>query len=123
MNRSTIFTAFAALAFAAGAFSASTTSAPADPVIYVDPALPGPVDNCQWFDDNLNDRSIGSLIRQTDLLYNRLALQPDQQVTITQTGATTAAGAQLVGFTLDRRGLCADAKAFHPQPEPSQSPQ
>ncbi len=121
MTRPTIFAVFAAAAFAAGLATVAVAPASADPVLNLDPALPGPVDNCQWFVDNLNDRSIGALIRQTDLIYNRTALLPDEQATITQT-ATNAQGTQFVGFTRDRRQLCADADAFHPQPVPTQAP-
>ena len=110
-----------ALAFVALAFSAGFGAVRADTIVYTYPALPGPVANCQWFDDNINDRAIDALIRQTDLLYNRAALPAGVNVAITQT-ATTAAGAQEAGFDLNRRSLCADSAVFREEPAPSPSP-
>lgn len=121
MMRPTVVGTLAALVFVATAAAGAVAPATAETVVYTFPALPGPVANCQWFDDNLNDRSVGALIRQTDLLYNRLALPADATVTITANG-TTALGAQLAGFDLNRRHLCSDASAFHPESEASPSP-
>lgn len=91
----------------------------AETTVYIYPALPGPATSCQWFDDNINDRSIDALIRQTDLLYNRLALPPGVPVALTGS-ATTQQGEQVVDFHLNKRWLCADHAAF--VPEPVQSP-
>lgn len=113
--------ALAFLTFLALLLSAGLGIARADTVVYTYPALPGPVANCQWFDDNLNDRSIDALIRQTDLIYNRAALPADANVTVTQS-AKNAAGTQLVGFDLNRRSLCADSAAFYEEAAPLTSP-
>jgi hypothetical protein len=90
-------------------------------VVYQFAALRGGVDQCQWFDDHLNDRSEAALVRQADALYNRVALTPAAPVTVTQT-ATAASGASLLGFTLDRTALCASAGAIRPSPAPSPAP-
>ena len=92
----------------------------ADQVVYQFAALRGGVDQCQWFDDNLNDRSEGALVRQADALYNRVALPPGAPVNVTQT-ASAASGEPLLGFTLDRTMLCAGAEAIRPTPAPSPS--
>jgi hypothetical protein len=93
---------------------AGLAPAPAETVVYIYAALPGPVSNCTWFDDNLNDHSESAMIRLTDLLYNRAALPPGANVNVSQT-ATTGRGDQELGFTLNGRGLCAGAAAFHPE--------
>jgi len=111
MKRSMLFVAAAgtlALALAGRA------PAPAETVVYVYAALPGPVSNCTWFDDNLNDHSESGMIRLTDLIYNRAALPPGANVNVSQT-ATTGRGDQEVGFTLNGRLLCAGAAAFRPE--------
>ncbi len=95
-------------------WASATISAPAETIAYSYAALPGPVSNCQWFDDNLNDHSIDAMIRQTDLLYNRAALPPDVTVTVSQT-ATTARGDQVAQFAVNGRLLCAGASALHPE--------
>ena len=60
--------AFAAIvALAAGAARAQT-------ILFTFTGLPGAVDTCKWFNDDLTDRSVEALTRQTDLLYNRVAL-------------------------------------------------
>lgn len=110
-----------ALAFLAFALFAGFGTVRADTIVYTYPALPGPVANCVWFDDNINDRAIDALIRQTDLIYNRATLPVGLNVAITQS-ATTAAGAQEVSFDVNRRLLCADSAAFHEEPTPSPSP-
>lgn len=92
----------------------------ADQVVYRFAALRGGVDQCQWFDDNLNDRSEAALVREVDALYNRVALPPAAPVNVTQ-NATAASGAPLLGFTLDRTQLCAGADAIRPSPAPSPS--
>lgn len=92
----------------------------ADQVVYEFAALRGGVDQCQWFDDNLNDRSEGALTRQVDALYNLVALPAGKPVTVTQ-NATAASGTPLLGFTLDRTSLCAGADAIRPSPAPSPS--
>ena len=106
--------ALASVALAAAAVARS----PAENVVYSFAALRGDASNCQWFDESLNDRSEGSLIRQTDALYNRLALPAGAPVTVTQT-ATTTGGTQLLGFRLDGAMLCAGVEAIRPSPEPS----
>ncbi len=113
MKRSSVFATLAGTALVVVAASA-TISAPAETIAYSYAALPGPVSNCQWFDDNLNDRSIDAIIRQTDLLYNRAALPPGVAVTVSQT-ATTARGDQVAQFTVNGRLLCAGAAALHPE--------
>jgi hypothetical protein len=106
---------------AAALIAAATVISPAESVVYTFVALRGDVSTCQWFDENLNDRSEGALVRQTDLLYNRVALPPGAPVTVTQTAAATT-GTQLLGFQLDRTTLCAGAEAIRPSPEPTQQP-
>ncbi|MBV8373792.1 MAG: hypothetical protein JOY69_11080 [Candidatus Eremiobacteraeota bacterium] len=113
MMRSRSFPSLAFAAFIAAVGSAAL-AAPAETVAYSYPALPGPVANCVWFDDNLNDHSIDAIIRQTDLLYNRAPLPPGATVAVSQTG-TTARGDQIAQFTLNGRLLCAGATAFHPE--------
>ena len=112
-----------AAALAAGVVlaAASLGIARADTVVYVDPALPGPVINCAWFDDHLDDRTEYAIVRQVDLLFNRAALSAGDQATITQSGVTQR-GEALVGFTLNRRSLCSDAAAFSSQPAPPSAP-
>ncbi|MBV9055844.1 MAG: hypothetical protein JO078_10790 [Candidatus Eremiobacteraeota bacterium] len=112
----TLPTAFLALLLFAGSIASAET------ISYTFTGLPGAVDSCKWFDDNLNDRDIGSLTRQTDLLYNRVALPVDQQVAIRGT-ALTERGEQLADFDLGKRTICAPASAIYgPTPEPSESP-
>ena len=95
--------------------------AAADSVVYSFAALRGDVSQCQWFDENLNDRSDGALVRQIGALYNRVALPPGEPVNVTQT-ATASTGTELLGFTLGRAQLCAAAGAIRPTPTPSASP-
>jgi hypothetical protein len=112
MKRSTVFVSLMAVAFSVAAASA-IVSAPAETIAYSYAALPGPLANCQWFDDNLNDHSIDAMIRQTDLIYNRKALPPGAAVSVSQTGVT-ARGDQLAAFDLNGRLLCAGASVLHP---------
>src|SRR5579871_6999003 len=105
---------------AAAAFAAisalACAAAPAQTIMYSFTGLPGgAADTCKWFDDNLTDRSIGALTRQTDLLYNRVALPPDTPVAVGGT-ATTEQGEALVDFKLGSRTI------YSPTPEPSESP-
>ena len=93
---------------------AGRAPAPAETVVYAYAALPGPVENCTWFDDNLNDHSENAMIRLTDLIYNRAALPPGATVNVTQS-ATTGRGDREAGFTLNGRLLCAGAAAFNPE--------
>lgn len=82
----------------------------------------GAVDTCKWFDDNLNDRSIGGLTRQTDLLYNRIALPAGTDVNVGGT-AVTAQGEQLVDFNLHSATVCTAGEAVYgPTPSPSPLP-
>ena len=105
--------AFAAIVALAGSAASAQT------ILYSFTGLPGAVDTCKWFDDNLTDRSIPALIRQTDLLYNRIALPPDTPVRIGAT-ATTESGEALVDFTLGRKTVCTSAEAIYgPTPVPS----
>jgi hypothetical protein len=110
--------ALALVALAAG--FAGSGPAIAQSITYAFTGLPGNVSDCAWFDDNINDRSLDSLIRQTDQLYNRVALPPGQAVAISGTG-TTAKGEQLVQFDLGRRLICTGADAVYP-PTPSPQP-
>jgi hypothetical protein len=94
----------------------------ADSVTYVYAALPGPIDNCQWFDAHLNDRDTGALSQIVDLLYNRAALTPGTPVTITQSG-TTDSGVPLSAFRYNGRLLCAQSEAVLPAtPSPPPTP-
>jgi hypothetical protein len=92
----------------------------ADSVTYVYAALPGPIDNCRWFDAHLNARDTGSIAQLVELLYNRAAPVPGTPVTITQTG-TSEAGVPLSAFTYNGRVLCAQSEAVLP-PTPSPPP-
>jgi len=118
MNRN----AAAATAFAAIVLIASAT-APAQPILFSFTGIPGAVDTCKWFDDNLNsDRSIGALSRQTDLLYNRIGLPAGADVAVGST-ATSAAGDELVDYRLGSKEVCSTARAIYgPTPEPSTTP-
>lgn len=92
-------------------------------ILYSFASLPGSVDTCKWFDDNINaDRSIDTLTHQTDLLYNRVALPAGQDVTPRGT-ATTVQGEQVVDFNLGSKTVCTTSEALYaPTPEPSPSP-
>jgi hypothetical protein len=108
--------AFAAIVALAGGVASAQT------ILYSFTGLRGAVDTCKWFDDNLADRSVGALTRQTDLLYNRIALPPDASVAIGGT-ATTANGEPLVDFNLGGKTICAATEAIYgPTPVPSTSP-
>lgn len=97
-------------------------AASAAPILFVFTGLRGgAADTCKWFDDNLGDRSVGALTRQTDLLYNRIALPPDADVTVRGT-AVTNAGEQLVDFNLGSALICTAGEAIYgPTPSPSPS--
>lgn len=113
---STAAAAFAIMiTLAAGAASAS-------PILFVFTGLRGgATDTCKWFDDNLTDRSVGALTRQTDLIYNRIALPVDQDVTVRGT-ATTEQGEQLVDFQLNSATICTAGEAIYgPTPSPAPS--
>lgn len=113
--------AFAAIVLlAAGAAHAQTQQT----ILFIYAALPGgATDTCKWFDDNiLADRSIPALTRQTDLLYNRIALPFGEPVAVGGS-ATTLQGEQLVDFHLYNKTVCTAAEAVYgPTPEPSGSP-
>lgn len=100
----------------------SAAAAQADTVVNRFTALPGNAASCQWFDDNINDRSIDALVRQTDLIYNRAPLPANENVTI-EDSATTQRGVREVSFTLGRRVLCTSDEAFtESTPAPSPTP-
>ncbi len=114
----------AASAVVAGAVMAALGALPAraETIYFQFSALPGPVANCQWFDDNINDRSDDALVRQTDLIYNRLALTANTNASVTAS-APTKAGAQVVQFDVGSRLMCAESQVMHPeQAEPSPAP-
>ncbi len=114
-------TTAAATAFAAIVAIASA-AAPAQPILYTYTGLPGAVDTCKWFDDNLADRSVDALTRQTDLIYNRIALPADAEIVVGGT-ATSLAGDQLVDFKLGSKTVCSSARAVYPPtPDPSTTP-
>jgi hypothetical protein len=81
-------------------------------IVYSFTGLRGAVDGCKWFNDNLTDRSIDALTRQTDMLYNRLALPAGAPVTVVGT-AVTEAGEQLVDFKLNSSQVCGPAEAVY----------
>jgi hypothetical protein len=113
---------FGVISLSAAILALVASPARSETIYYQFPALPGPVANCQWFDDNINDRTTDSLVRQTDLIYNRLALVPNSTVTVTGS-ATTQKGTQVVQFDVAGRLLCAEATVIHPDlTEPSPSP-
>ncbi len=121
MNRHTTAAAFAlaAIALVAGACA---LPARADSVIYSFAALRGGAPTCQWFDDNINDRSMDSIVTQTDMLYNRTALPAGEPVSNVQT-APLKTGRLVAGFTVDRTGLCSGDDAINPNaPQPSTPP-
>src|ERR1700678_4011823 len=84
---------------AAGAAIVAFAALPArsETIYYNFPALPGRDANCQRYGDNISHRSTASLIRQTDLIHNRLALVPNSTLTVTGS-ATTQKGAHSVQF-------------------------
>lgn len=105
-------------AVAATAFPARAQQA----VLNIDPALRGPLSVCAWFDDNINDRSMDSIIRQTDMLYNRVALLPDQPVSNVVTG-TAQSGTKLAQFDLyGRTLLCSQQSSIIPEPQATLPP-
>lgn len=114
-------TAVAATAFAAIVVLVGI-AAPAQTILYSFAALPGSVDTCKWFNDNLNaDRSIAALARQTDLLYNVVSLPAGAPVTIGAT-ATTLRGSSLLDFKLGSKTVCTSSEAIYgPTPSPSSS--
>jgi hypothetical protein len=114
MKRSSaVAIAFTALVLLGGAVVS------AQPILYSFTGLPGAVDTCKWFDDNLGDRSIDALTRQTDLLYNRVPLPAGTPVALGAT-ATSAAGDELVDYRLGSKTVCSTAQAIYAAtPEPS----
>jgi hypothetical protein len=101
------------------ALAAATSSA--QEIVYSFTGLRGTVDACKWFNDNLTDRSIDALTRQTDMLYNRLALPPGVPVTVVGTAATEL-GEQMVDFKLNSAEICAPAEAIYGVPSSPPSP-
>lgn len=118
MKRPSAAAAAFALILALGAGAAS-----ADPILYTFTGLRGgAADTCKWFNDNLTDRSTEALAHQTDLLYNRIALPVDENVTVGGT-ATTEQGEQVVDFHLHGALICTTAEAIYgATPMPSGSP-
>lgn len=110
-------TIFAALLAIAGGVAS------AQPILYTFTGLRGHVDACVWFNDNLNsDRDEATMARQVDLLYNRIALPVDENVTVGNT-ATTLAGGQVVEYQLGRATICSTIEALNgPTQEPSGPP-
>lgn len=96
--------------------------APATPILYEFTGLPGSAVSCKWFDDNLNtDRNVGTMVQQTDMLYNRLALPVDRDVAVGGS-ATTNEGDHVVDYRIGSRQICSTAEAIYgPTPEPSSS--
>ncbi len=107
--------ALAALLAASAVALAVPRPARAAAVAYDFAALPGPVDNCTWFDAHLNDRSEAALAQLASLLYNRAALQAPTPIEVTQTG-TSAQGAAIAAFRYRGRILCAQSAAITPAP-------
>ena len=112
MKRSSASVTLALVALALAAASAALPSR-ADTVLYRFAALRGPVATCVWFDDQINDRSLGAIIRQTDLLYNRTALIPGTDVTNVQT-APIQSGTLVAGFETGNTQLCSGDDAINP---------
>lgn len=111
---------------AAAAFALTVTlaagAASAQTIAYTFTGLRGAVDTCKWFNDNLTDRSVGALTRQTDLLYNRIALPVGAEVAV-GASALSEQGEQLVDFRLNSTTFCTAAEAIYgPTPMPSGSP-
>ncbi len=116
MKRTSAAIAFAVLVATGGAVVS------AEPILYSFTGLPGAVDTCKWFDDNLGDRSVDALTRQTDLLYNRIPLPAGTPVTLGAT-ATSAAGDELIDYKLGSKTVCSTAQAIYGStPQPSSSP-
>lgn len=115
-------TRIAGIVFAA-LLAVASAAASAQPILYTFTGLRGTVDTCKWFDDYLNvDRSEGAMARQVDLLYNRIALPVDANVTV-GASATSAGGAQLVDYKLGSVTVCSTAEVIYgPTPEPSATP-
>ncbi|MBV9720016.1 MAG: hypothetical protein JOZ77_11905 [Candidatus Eremiobacteraeota bacterium] len=113
----------AAAAFALTAIAVAGGTASPQTILYTFTGLRGgAADTCKWFDDDATDRSIAALTRQTDLLYNRIALPAGANVTPRGT-AVTAQGEQLVDFNLGSATICTAAEALYgPTPSPAASP-
>jgi hypothetical protein len=99
---------------------AMVKTTPAQPIVYIFTGLPGDAASCKWFDDNLNaDRDLGTMIRQTDMLYNSLALPVDRDVAVGGS-ATTSAGDRVVDYRIGSRQICSTAEALGgPSPQPT----
>ena len=94
--------------------------APAQPILFAFTGLRGSAaETCKWFDDNLADRSIGALTRQTDMLFNRIALPAGENVSVLGS-AVTDQQEQLVDFDLHSARICTAAAAIYgPTPTPA----
>lgn len=121
MKRTALLAAFAALAFVAAVAASARIPARADTIVTTYFTLPGHVSDCAWFVDNLNDRSLDAMIRQTDMLYNRAAPTPGENVNVIETGAT-ASGTPLIAFDMGRRLMCTNAGVLHGEPLASPAP-
>ncbi|HTX60015.1 MAG TPA: hypothetical protein VMH02_10110 [Verrucomicrobiae bacterium] len=108
-------------AFALCAAIGSAVPAHADTILYEFAALRGPASLCQWFDNEINDRSLGAMIRQTDLIYNRTTLEPGTTVTNVQTLPVNN-GTQVAGFDAGRTLLCSGDDALNPSAPEAASP-
>ena len=117
MKRTWPAAVFLAVAMFAGA------AAQAEPILYTFTGLPGTAGDCQWFDDNLNsDRNTGTMDRQVNMLYNRMALPVNANVAVGGS-ATTAARGEVLDYKLGSRTICSTAEAIYgPTPEPSGTP-
>ncbi|MGB8909354.1 MAG: hypothetical protein WCC84_11460 [Candidatus Cybelea sp.] len=102
----------AALAAFALMVALAAGTASAQEIVYTFTGLRSAVDGCKWFNDNLTDRSIDALTRQTDMLYNRLALPAGAPVTVVGTSVTEV-GEQLVDFKLNSSQVCGPAQAIY----------
>jgi hypothetical protein len=112
----------AAAAFAL-MLSLAAGAARAEPILFVFTGLRGSAtDVCKWFNDNIDNRSVAALTRQTDMLYDRIALPPGADVTVRGT-AVTNRGEQVVDFHLDSATICTTGEAINgPTPSPAASP-
>jgi hypothetical protein len=100
----------------------AASAASAAPILFTYTGLRGGAsDTCKWFDDNITDRSVDALTRQTDMLYNRIALPAGEDVTVGGT-AVTLEGEQVVDFHVRSALICSAGEPIYgPTPMPSDS--